>query len=117
MLVTATSYATIINNLVARPVSDDEQHFGMGAAFVSDWHPRSDVWVLQGVEQDKDWNIYVLRTAGITAGGDKVFEVTADGCVLGETKGLKAAMCIALDYVTAPALAQIQMNELDPCAV
>jgi len=116
--ISSKSFTTAIRNILGRPVRDlDEMSGSVGPAFVSDWHPRADVWVLQGLEQDEDWNVIVLRTAGVQVGGSKVWEVTGDGRVLGETRGLEAAMSIALEYVTAPAVAQVVMNELDPCGV
>jgi hypothetical protein len=58
-----------------------------------------------------------LRTATVQIGYDRPYEVvTLDRLVLGETRGLDAAMSIALDYVTAPLRAAAQ-HDHDPCAV
>jgi hypothetical protein len=119
MIVSAASFARIVNNLSDLPIGDNDRIFGMGYAMVSAWRPRRDVLVIQALEFEGGWgddDLRVLRTAGITVGGDRNFEVTGDGVVLGETRGIEAALSIALDYVIAPAHAFLQ-HELDPCGV
>jgi hypothetical protein len=119
MIVSAASFARIVANLSTLPIGDNERVFGMGSAMVSAWRPRANVLVVQTLEhEDGTWEsaLRVLRTAGITVGGGRNFEVTGDGCVLGETRGIEAALSIALDYVAAAALAYLQ-HEPDACAV
>lgn len=119
MLVTAASYARIVTNLADLPIGDNDRIFGMGRAMVSAWRPRHDVLVIQALEHEGgtwEGELRVLRTAGITVGGERNFEITADGRLLGETRSIEAALAVALDYVTAPALAYLQ-HELDACAV
>lgn len=119
MLVTAASYARIVTNLANLPIGDNDRIFGMGRAMVSAWRPRHDVLVIQTLEFEGGWgddDLRVLRTVGIAVGGERNFEITTDGCVLGETRGIEAALAIALDYVIAPAHAFLQ-HELDPCGV
>lgn len=57
------------------------------------------------------------RTAIVQRGGERAYEVVRpDGYVLGEARGLDAAVSIALGYVVAPLRAP-QQHEADPCGV
>lgn len=117
--IAADSFARIIENIAGYPVGM-ETYFGAGAAHIEVWVPRAGHIVLHLIEVSEDMeDIARLRTVSVVPGDYKPFEVVTDHgqLVLGETRGVQAALSIALDYVAAPAWYAGAQDEHDLVAV
>lgn len=114
-----TQFGRVVDNMVSGRTLHvgTDVLFGLGPATINAWRPRAGVFVFEGVDLDDSMEGYrVVRTVGVCRGGTKTWEVIGDGQLgLGETRGLAAALGIALDYVSAPAWAELLMAEADPC--
>jgi hypothetical protein len=76
------------------------------------WVPRAGHLTLQLGEFDGP----ALRTVTVCPGVERTFDVITDAILIGETRGIEAALSIALDHLTAPLAANAQ-NTHDAFAV
>lgn len=115
-------FARIVAALVAQfagLVVGREWGFMVGEDFdMVAWVPRAGHLTLQLSPLDAEGDLLpAVRTVTVCPGVDRPWEVIGAGAVvIGETRGLDAAISLALDYVTAPARAGVQ-HDHDPFAV
>lgn len=68
------------------------------------WVPRAGHLTLQ----IRPFDGAVIRTVTVCPGADRPFDVVSGRVVLGETRGVDAALSLALDHLVAPLLAAHQ---------